>query len=141
MNYVLDAGVVVALFVPQPTSDQSITFVSSSLAQADTTFFAPDCIYYEVTATLRKYDRLGVYRGLAEDLQKLHDLPIQATSCKDLMQVAAVISRDHLVSPYDAFYVALSQIAAVPLITADERLANGIRGKGFDVRHVGNLGA
>ncbi len=139
MNFVLDAGVVVALFVPQPSSDKSIAFVSQVLAQASETFFAPDCIYYEVTATLCKYDRIGAYRDLAEDLQKLYDLPIVTTSCKDLMQAAAMISHDHLVSPYDAFYVALSQIVDAPLITTDERLANGTQGKGFDVRHVSNL--
>jgi predicted nucleic acid-binding protein len=113
--------------------------VSEALAQAGEAFFAPDCIYYEVAATLSKYDRIGAYHGLAEDLQKLFDLPIVATSCKDLMQAAAMISRDHLVSLCDAFYVALSQIVDAPLITTNEGLANGIEGKGFDVRHVSDL--
>lgn len=139
MKCVLDAGVVIALFVPQPSSDKSIAFVSEALAQAGTDFFAPDCMYYEAAATLRKYDRLGAYHGMADDLQRLHNLPITVTSCKDLMQTAAHISRDHLVSPYDAFYLALSQITDAPLITADERLVNGTHGKGFDVRLVNSL--
>jgi predicted nucleic acid-binding protein len=139
MNYVLDAGIAVALFAPQPFTDHCIAFVGEALAKQNVTFFAPDCIYYEVAAALRKYDRLGAYFGMDEDLQRVYDLPIAITSCNQLMQSAAKISREHLISPYDAFYLALSQRDGIPLVTADERLANGTQGKGFDVRHISHV--
>ena len=136
---VLDAGVLVNLFVPQPTSDACIAFINSCNAQPNFACFAPDCIFYEVAAVLRKYERLGHYPTLSEDLQRLYDLPIIAVSCKDLMQTAANISREHLISAYDAFYLALSRHQGSALVTTDLRLVNGTQGKGFDVQFVGNV--
>jgi len=139
MKCVLDAGVLVALFVPQPTTDECIAFVNDALTQADAELRALDCVFYEVAATLRKFERLGAYHEMDADVLKLYRMPIAAVSCHDLMQVAATISREHVMSPYDAFYVALSQREGLPLITADDRLVNGVNGKGFDVRHVASL--
>jgi predicted nucleic acid-binding protein len=146
MKVVLDAGILVSLFVPQPASDACIAFVNDALGLADAGLppsagglRAPDCIFYEVAATLRKYERLGAYREMEADLLRLHDLPITATSCKDLMLSASQISRAHVVSPYDAFYLALSQRDGLPLVTVDSRLANGVKGKGYDVRLVGAM--
>ncbi|MCS6846534.1 MAG: type II toxin-antitoxin system VapC family toxin [Anaerolineae bacterium] len=136
MICVLDASVLVALCIPQPATDASITFLENFLAQDDAALLAPDCIFYETTATLRKYERQGIYRGLDEDLLSLYNLPITSISCRDLMRAAAAISREHVLSPYDAFYLALAQREDAPLITADERLVNGTKGKGFDVRNV-----
>lgn len=146
MKCVLDAGILIALFVPQPSTDESIAFVNDAVAQADADLRAPDCIFYEVAATLRKFEQLGAYREMEADLLQLHSLPIAATSCKDLMLPAMQISRAYVVSPYDAFYLALSQRDGLPLITADVRFVNGVKGKppaaggkGFDVRFVGEI--
>ena len=51
----------------------------------------------------------------------------------------SIVSHDHLVSPYNAFYLALSQRDGASLISRDERLVNGTQGKGFDVRHVSGV--
>ncbi len=140
MICVLDASVIVALFAPQPATDAAIALLDRALAQDKWGLLAPDCVYYEVTGALRKWERIGVYRGMDEDLFKLYDLPITATSCRELMPAAAAISRQHMLSPYDAFYLALAQHRNAPLITADERLVNGVKGKGFDVRSVMEMG-
>lgn len=146
MKCVLDAGVLVALFVPETWTDASIAFINEAIAQNDAglpspggSLYVPDCIFYEVAATLRKFDRLGAYREMEADLLRLHTLPIAAISCRELMLPAMQISRDFVVSPYDAFYLALSQREGLPLVTADARLVNGAKGKGFDVRFVGEL--
>lgn len=134
MNWVIDASVIVALFAPQPATDASIAFLEEALARD--TLLAPDCLFYEVTAALRRLERTSAYHSADEDLLKLHDLPITTTPCRALMLLAASISRRHMLSPYDAFYLALAQRANAPLITADERLVNGAKGKGFDARSV-----
>lgn len=136
MICVLDASVIVALFVPQPATDAAIAFLERAFARYNRSLLAPDCIYYEVTGALRKWERIGGYRSTDEDLLKLYDLPITAISCRELMPAAATISRLYMLSPYDAFYLALAQRQNAPLITADERLINGAKGKGFDARSV-----
>ncbi len=139
MNCVLDASVVVGIFTPQPRSDESIAFIARTMAQEGQKFLAPDCFYYEVAATLRKCEQTGAYTGFVEDLNKFYTMPVVITSCKDLMQDAARISRENLISPYDSFYLALAQRESLPLITADDRLVGGTRGKGFDVRSVADM--
>lgn len=99
MVCVLDATVAVSLFVPQPTTDASIALLERLLMHDGAALLAPDCLFYETTAALRKYERQGVYRSLDEDLLRLYALPIMVVSCRELMQDAAAISRAHLLSP------------------------------------------
>lgn len=66
------------------------------------------------------------------------DIPLVIVPTSDLLLLAADICRMHLISPYDAFYVALSQREGLPLLTADERLVHATYSKGFDVRFIGN---
>jgi predicted nucleic acid-binding protein len=133
---VVDASVLVALFVPQPWTEASMALMSDIAASADGALFAPDCIFYETTAALRKYERMDVYNDLDGDLSRLQQMPISTAPSRDLMRLAATISRAYVVSTYDAFYLALGSRERLPLITADARLVNAVKGKGFDVRNV-----
>jgi predicted nucleic acid-binding protein len=135
-QFIVDASVIVALFVKVPHSNVCIRFFE---LMNESLFVAPDALYFEVASSLRKLERRDLFDDVDNALSQVVDFPIVSVSCKDLMQAAAKISRDHLVSPYDAFYLALSQRDDTPLVTADERLANGTQGKGFDVRHVGRV--
>ena len=134
--FIVDASVVVGLFVKVPHTNACISFFDKL---NDSLFVAPDAMYFEVASSLRKLERRGLFDEVDMTLAQVVGFKITVTSCKDLMQAAAKISRDHLVSPYDAFYLALSQRDGVPMVTADERLVNGTQGKGFDVRHVSDV--
>jgi predicted nucleic acid-binding protein len=138
---VLDASVVVGLYVPQPWSDQAMAFVEAAI-RSRARLAAPDALYYETAGALRKY-ALARGRGAPDatlaNLTTLVDLRIETTSCRDLTLEAADISQRHVVSVYDAFYLALSARLGVPLVTADERLVGAVAGKGFDVRHVADI--
>lgn len=136
MRCVLDASVLVALFVPQPWTSASMDLFAAVAASANSAIFAPDCIFYETAAALRKYERTGVYSELDADLTRIQQMPISVISSRDLILDAAIISRAFVVSTYDAFYLALGRRDALPLVTADERLVNAVTGKGFDVRNV-----
>jgi predicted nucleic acid-binding protein len=47
----------------------------------------------------------------------------------DALRIAA----DCGISAYDAMYVALSRIAGLPLVTADDRLVRMLSGSGYDL--------
>jgi len=138
---VLDASVVVSLYVSQPWSDRALAFVEAAV-RSGARLSAPDALYYETAGALRKY-ALARGRGASDatlaDLATLVDLPIETTSCRDLTLEAADISQRHVVSAYDAFYLALSARLGVPLVTADERLVGAVAGKGFDMRHIADV--
>jgi len=139
--WVLDASVVVGLYVPQPWSDQALTFLEAAI-RSRARLAAPDALYYETAGALRKYASArgrGAPDATLVDLARLVDLPIETTSCRDLTLEAADISLRHVISTYDAFYLALSARLGVPLVTADERLVGAVAGKGFDVRNIADV--
>jgi predicted nucleic acid-binding protein len=130
----------VSLYVSQPWSDRALAFVGRRSDRG--ALSTPDALYYETAGALRKY-ALARGRGAPDatlaDLATLVDLRIETTSCRDLTWEAADISLRHIVSTYDAFYLALSARLGVPLVTADERLVGAVAGKGYDVRHVADI--
>ncbi len=137
-GFVIDASVVVGLFVKESHSAECIKFFDK-LSEVDTHFLAPDALYYEVAATLRKLELRGLFDSVDSALNQTFAFGLSITASKDLMQDAARISRENLISPYDSFYLALARRESVPLITADERLVGGTQGKGFDVRSIANV--
>lgn len=137
LHCVVDASVAVDLFVPDPLSEKAIALFDVLAADSDSAFFVPDLFYSEVLSALRKYEQaVNDYAELEVDMALLVDFPLRVASCRELLITAAQISRMHMLSTYDSFYLALSQREGAPLITADERLVNGVRGKGFDVRYL-----
>jgi len=134
---VVDASVAVRLFVPLPFSEKALTLFDQLAAPAPAELHVPDLFYSEVLGALRKHERLAPeYDQLESDLALLVGFPLIVTPCRELALAAARISREHVLSPYDAFYLALSDQIRAPLITLDERLARGVTGKGFDVRSL-----
>ena len=96
--FIVDASVVVGLFVKVPHTEDCIKFFDRL---NDALFTAPDAMYFEVASSLKKLEGRGLFDDVDAALNQVAGFQIAVTSCKDLMQVAAKISRDHLVSPYD----------------------------------------
>ena len=137
-SFIVDASVVVGLFVNVSHTNACIEFFDR-LMDPDALFIAPDAMYFEVASSLRKLERRGLFDDLDQALVQVAGFEILSTSSRDLMQAAVTISREHVMSPYDSFYLALSQREGLPLVTADDRLVNGVKGKGYDVRSVAQL--
>jgi len=60
-------------------------------------------------------------------------------STADLIAEALTIALAHDITAYDACYVALAQLAGVPLITADEALVRKLAGTAYDVGWLGDV--
>ncbi|NLE11687.1 MAG: type II toxin-antitoxin system VapC family toxin [Actinobacteria bacterium] len=138
---VLDAGVVLALALPLPFSEQAADRVHS-LKQAREGLLAPALLEYEVCSALRR----AVARGLldADAARRALDLmeairikPITPASSLHVRALSWAARLGHS-KAYDAHYLALAEEMGCGLITTDARLARAARALG--ATYVESLG-
>ena len=88
---------------------------------------APELIDLELTSVFRGLTRVKpmTVRRAQDALVDLAALPLERAAHRHLIQRCWEL-RENL-TPYDAAYVALAELLAVPLITADTRLAQAPR--------------
>jgi predicted nucleic acid-binding protein len=95
----------------------------------DETLAAPELIDLEVASVWRHHvaARLMTARRADAAVSDLEDLPLRRSSHRPLL--GRIWALRHVVTPYDAAYVALAEALDVVLVTADARLARapGIR--------------
>ena len=86
---------------------------------------APDLLPTECTNTLWKYVRSGEYDAIQaqQDLLDLLILDIRWAPTNKLLIRALEIACTYNTSAYDACYVALAENLNLPLVTADNKLA------------------
>jgi predicted nucleic acid-binding protein len=87
--------------------------------------FAPELIYAEAANALLLYSRKQILgldhaEGLLDVLRRL---PIRVVSLRELAVPALRLADQRGLSAYDACYVALSEEAEAPLLTADAAVA------------------
>jgi predicted nucleic acid-binding protein len=90
---------------------------------AGETLAAPEIIDLEVASVWRRHvaARLMPARRAVEAVSDLEDLPLRRSSHRLLLR--RIWELRHVVTSYDAAYVALAEALEVALITADARLA------------------
>ena len=137
-GYVIDASVLVEVFVAGPTHQACMRFLEHA-ATSGFDLCAPDAIYYEVAGALRRHDLRSGYVNIGDDIGNLIDLDLVTTSAKELLVPAVEIARQYTIGIYDAFYLALSQRLAVPMVTVDKRLVKAVFGKPFQVIFAGDF--
>jgi len=94
---------------------------------ADETLAAPELIDLEVASVWRRHvaARLMTARRADAAVSDLEDLPLRRSSHRPLL--GRIWALRHVVTPYDAAYVALAEALDVVLVTADARLARAPR--------------
>ena len=139
--YVIDANVVVKLFVDEELSDEARELPGRlALPEADQ-FFAPDLLLAECANVLWKYVQFYGYdlEMARANLADLADLAIQMVPATTLFQEAFEIGCRLNIAVYDACYVALAEGLECPLVTADEPLVRRLAEGGLPVLHLGDL--
>ena len=126
--HVVDASVVVKLFVDEPGSAEAVQLVSDGHELA-----APELLLLEVANALHR--KLRDQAILTDDLlpaidrmqRSLLDLRPVSASVRRAVQLALVI--DHPV--YDCLYLALAEQLRAPLVTADRRFRDAATRAGY----------
>jgi predicted nucleic acid-binding protein len=127
-RFVVDASVGIKLFVDEPLSEQAHTLFAKLAEDPPAELYVPDLFYIECTNILLKYmRRFG--RPLEDsqaDLVDLNTLALKPVSTADLMEDALVLASEKNLTIYDACYAVLAQQLNIPLITADEPVAQAV---------------
>jgi len=117
-GWVVDASVAIKWLVAEIHADRA-----EELLKADTEILAPDLIGPEINSALWKRVRRGEITAeeAGELLLKFDRIGIAIHPCQLLIHraFALAVTLDH--SPYDCLYLALSEEADCPLVTADRR--------------------
>jgi predicted nucleic acid-binding protein len=123
--YVTDASVAAPLYLVEQLSPQSVLLFDLLANDPSTVFHVPDLFYAECANIFWKQCQRGIISPTKAqtDIVSLLTLSFKVTPTFDLVDAAISLSLAHVISAYDACYVALAQREAVPLITADQKLA------------------
>ena len=123
-SFVIDASVVVKLFVAEPLSDQVEALFNKMTDDPAIRFFVPELLYAECANIFWKYvQRYQMPQGLARrNLENLMNLSLDRLPLVGLIPSALPLALRHAITVYDACYLSASRLTKSPLITADERL-------------------
>lgn len=132
-RYVVDASVAAQWYFPEDHTDTA----ESLLEIAKIELVAPDLLTVEIAELLHERVRRGeIDPGTAERiLAALGKAPVELKPSGDLAHQALTLMLREGLGLHDAFYLALAMQAGCPLVTADPRLVDLLRG-GPLARHV-----
>lgn len=134
---VVDANVVVKLFVDEEFSDKAQRLFRSSHLVA----YVPDLLYIECTNIFWKYmRRLNLpLHAARQHLHGLRRLRLHKVSLAPFLEPVIHLATQYELSAYDAAYAALAQCLDIPLVTADGKLARKLKASDVEVSWLGEL--
>jgi predicted nucleic acid-binding protein len=132
-RYVVDASVAAQWYFPEEHTE----LAESLLEIAKIELVAPDLLHVEMATLLRERARRGeIDAGTAERvLEALSKAPVELKSSAELSRQALSLALREGVGLEDAFYLALAMQAGCPVVTADPRFLDLLRGGPF-AQHV-----
>ena len=129
---VLDASVGIKWFFEEEESDKA-ALLMDAIEKKAIEVMVPEIFYPEFASTCWKKvkKKVATLAWAIEALDRVTALSLKKYSDFELADVALENTLRYKISIYDALYLALAEIYAVPLITADEFLLKACRGR-FD---------
>jgi len=130
LDCVVDASVGIKLFIQEEGSEQASLLFGRLAASPPANLYIPDLFYAECANVLWKYVRQYGYAAEAarQNLSDLQILALQVIPTASLVEPALILALEYDVTVFDACYLALAQLAGVPLLTADAALVNRMQG-------------
>jgi len=138
---VIDASALMAALLPGEPTSAAARKLLNRFAEGTLELLAPTLLPYEVANSLlkaeRKPDRSVTKQAIDAIMEELGQLeiPLVQVPMEDTLSTA----RRHARWAYDASYLALAEREKAPLITADKRLYNAVKGRSKRVVWVEDL--
>ena len=121
---VVDASVAVKLYIPEPGSELAEALLRPPGGGGSRDRFAPDLLHLECGNILWKHVRRGQITAdeARDSVTDLLSLGLHIWPASALAQRALELALRFDVTVYDASYLVLSDLLAIPLVTADDAL-------------------
>lgn len=128
-GYVVDASVIVKWFLHHQEADRDRALALRDLhISGRSTIYIPRLALLEVLNAIR-FSPKGDEEDGETALEALQDLNLETKSADvNLLRKANAIAWAYKITIYDALYVALAEQVGYPLITADEKMINKLKG-------------
>jgi predicted nucleic acid-binding protein len=138
---VVDASLGIKLFVVEDYSDRAHALFARLGDDPPAELYVPDLFYIECANILWKYVRRFGYAPdqARQDLLDLGNLVLHSTPTVELRGEALDLALTLGITAYDACYVALARRLDVPLVTADQKLAQAVTSPAAEVLWIGDL--
>jgi predicted nucleic acid-binding protein len=124
-RYVVDASVAAKWYFREEHSDRA-----DALLEQRNEILAPGLLMIEIATLVWKRARRGEISEATADriVTELRKVPLEIRSTAELATAALPLAQTHGMTLYDAFYAALAIQTGSPLITADRKLYDVLRG-------------
>jgi predicted nucleic acid-binding protein len=128
-EFVLDTSVVLKWFSAFGESDLSQALrLREEMLEGTVVFVVPDLLFYEMANALRYNPNLSP-KDVNEALDSILDVGFEVRRVdKKTMQDAINIAFKYNITIYDAYFIALARVEGKPLITADYKLTDRVKG-------------
>ena len=129
--YVVDASVIAKWYLIEEEAADKAASLLQAFTQGEVTLVAPSLVLYEVTRTLHKaYRQRRIASEAALDrLDDLLNLNLRLLHEPELFRSALRLAFRYHCNFYDACYLALADLLAVPFLSADEKLQRQLAGR------------
>lgn len=130
MAFVIDASLAVAWLLPEEYSEVAETIIASTTTPCP----VPSLFFFEIRNILAMAERWGRIStgGALIGMERVRRLPLDDAGIGGDSSVL-LLAANHVLSAYDAAYLALAINRSVPLATLDRKLAAAARKEGVSV--------
>ena len=124
-RYVIDAGVAAKWYFQEELSDRA-----DALLEQENEILAPGLLAVEIATLVWKRARRGEITEAVGDriVAALREVPFEIRPTVELVTAALPLALHRGLTLHDAFYVALAVKSGCPLVTADRKLYDILRG-------------
>ncbi len=122
--FVLDTSAIIRLYLPDGPIPEKLEECIKSAWKAESSLLIPELAIAEIGQVLWKKEQAGYIKKKESDeiINAFFELPIEILGHYDLLNDAISIARQHQITVYDSFFIALALKKNADLITADKKL-------------------
>lgn len=127
--YVLDTSVVIKWFSEYDEDDLDKALgLRQTIAEGTDTAIVPDLLFYELANALRHNPKFTAH-DVRDAVGSVIDMGLEMQGITEaVLERAVEIAFTFKVTVYDSYFLAISQMEGHPLVTADYRFAERIKG-------------